>query len=748
MGTLYDGRNILTIPKIGSQNTPRGGSLYIAYSGTNAGNIRLHIRRGTAVPVLDLSDWNTMDAAARTQAVNAYLAALDGYLAGTPIGSDQTDWRNVTEIATPSVLLSLPAKAVQSGLKGDRTAQLLSSVEAWEEVMQICRTVQGITGAMETRQNIRCMQMFSGAFMYAAGSHIGIGYGSCAGMVGGAPVRELAADASANRLFGWGIAHEIGHNMDKLGRAEITNNIYALAVQTYDGRQNTLPSRLENSGKYADIFNKTAQGYPGASNDVFVQLGMYWQLHLAYDGGANPLGFYTRFFTAWKAGTYSGGASAYDDKVALTASAVAEKDLTEFFTRWGMTLSAETRAKLSAYPKESRAVWYLSDQSRRDRLANVSAGAGTVTAEAVKSGDKDIVLTFHTDLTSGKVQGYEIRRSGTPIAFTTGNTYTDTIGASNNRTYTYTVAAYDTLGNFIGEARTDEIRIAYDLTLDASAYDMTQDGDTVSVTFPKATAVTGLKLPAGTSTAGLEITVTENGQTISAGNTPDTDRTDSVITYFQRPGADASQSAQVWTYQATALTISGLPAGVTAADIQLISYMGDDIAFLDGPTVGVMAADFPYGPGADDVIKAGTLVVTGAYRGDPTYNTVRIRGDFSAPDMSEANGDQDPQNPAQDIRDINGTAILFAAESSDKTYTNISDGIFIFIPNVQAEAELTGSSTSCGAASVLPSRIQAELWRTTEPDSTEGTRCTAQTLWISSPGGADLPLVDLKGDGQ
>ncbi len=176
--------------------------------------------------------------------------------------------------------------------------------------------------------------------------------------------------------------------------------------------------------------------------------------------------------------------------------------------------------------------------------------------------------------------------------------------------------------------------------------------------------------------------------------------------------------------------------------------MGDDIAFLSGPTVGVMAHDYRYGDGAEDVIKEGTLVVTGTYRGDPTYNTVRLKGDFSAPDMSQANEDRDPQNPAQDIRDINGYAILFAEESSDRTYTNISDGVFIFVPDVQREAELTGNSTSCGAVNVLPSLIRAELWRTDKPDSTEVTRMTAQTLWISSPGGDDLPLVEVKGGGR
>ena len=124
--------------------------------------------------------------------------------------------------------------------------------------MHICKTTQGIDNTyekndMQTRQNIRCMQMFTGAFMYAAGNHIGIGYGSCSGMVGGTPISKMDGNATANGLFGWGIAHEIGHNMDKLGKAEITNNIYSIMVQTYDGKQNTLASRLEKSNKYPKI---------------------------------------------------------------------------------------------------------------------------------------------------------------------------------------------------------------------------------------------------------------------------------------------------------------------------------------------------------------------------------------------------------------------------------------------------------------------------------------------------------------
>lgn len=752
MGTLANGRNILTVPRIGSQNTPRGGSLYIAYSGSSPESVKLHVRRCADIPVLELSHWEAMDGAARSRTINAYLAELDGYLRANNVGSSQTDWRNVTEISTPSVLLSLPAGAVQAGLSrvSDRAAQLENAVLAWEDVLSICRTVQGIGGTMESRQNIRCMQMFSGAFMYAAGSHIGIGYGSCAGMVGGAPLSSLPDGAKGNSLFGWGIAHEIGHNMDKLGRAEITNNIYALAVQTSDGGRNLFPSRLEASGKYAAIFNKTAQGRAGASGDVFVQLGMYWQLHLAYDDEDKPLDFYTRFFTAWKSGQYFNGASSYDDRVALTAAAVAGRDLTEFFTRWGMTLSPETKAKLGTYPAETRAVWYLNDQSRRDRLNGVSAGAGTVSAQAEKIGDSQFRLTFSTALASGKVQGYEIRRNNEAIAFTTDTTFTDAIGSGNNRSYTYTVTAYDTLGNRIGSASTREFRVSYDLLVDETEYTIRREANNdVQITFRKPTAVSGLRLPASVmGGGGFQVIVTEENGTrtrvrqgsFAGGNqAPENDR---FVSYFQLAGAPEND-ARIGAYQAVGVTVSGVPENVALSDVRLISYVGDDIAFLSGPTVGRMARDYRYGDGAEDVIRAGTLVVAGTFTGDPVYNTVRIEGEFAPPDMAAETGEDG--TAAAVTRYLNGYALLFADEQADGIYTNISNGIFLFVPDVQAEKELQEGETSCGGESVLPSRIRAELWRTDAPDSAEGTRRTAQTLWINSPGGSELPLVVLEG---
>ena len=760
-GTLTNGRNILAVPKIGSQNTSRGGSLYLTYGGASPENISLHVRRAEDIPVLELSNWYKLDDTARRAAITAYAAELEAYVKKTGTVNKETNCLNVTEISLPAVLLSLPATAVLDNTGGagyNREEQLYNSVLAWEDLMHICKTTQGIDNTygsndMQTRQNIRCMQMFTGAFMYAAGEHIGIGYGSCGGMAGGLPISMMAEGATANHLFGWGIAHEIGHNMDKLGKAEITNNIYAIMVQTYDGKNNTLESRLEKSGKYTGVFNKVAQQYPGASNDVFVQLAMYWQLHLAYDGGDKPMDFYNQFFKAWKANTYTAGAQSYDDKVALTASGVAKKDLTEFFTRWGMQLSDETKTTLAKLPKESKAIWYLNDDSRRDRLkGGTPVQLSGLTVKADLANDKEVTLTISpTGGDLSRIQGYEIIRNGVPIAFTTEPAYKDIIGSGNHRTYSYEVVAYDILGNRAGSAKSNEVRVAYDQTVPAGDYTLARDGDKAVFTLENPTAVSGLKITGAPASGEFTVEVTvknEKGEVktypartgnFNTGN-QSVDDQKSYVTYFWKPGTNG-EDTRIWTYDAVTVTVTGVPENVSKDNIQLISYAGDDVAFLEGGTAGLLAEDYRYGDGSDDVIKKGTLVIAGTYRGDPVYNDVKVQGRFT---VTDAEGNTTVQE-----RDLDGYALLFAEIPKDGEVSDISDGIFLFVPNVQREAELQNADAhNCSGVNLLPSEMRAVLTRNDQPDGEGGSRVTATTLWISAPGGDTLPALVLKGEKQ
>lgn len=753
---LKNGRNYITVEKIGDSTDTRGGVLYLTYAGSRPEDIKIQVRGDSNVfsmPVLELSSWYTMGESARKDAIRAYVQELESHVSALSGAKFTTEIRNATEISTPSVLLSLPADQVLAGLKGvgnDENAMvntMYQNILAWEEELFIANQVQGIipsdtalTGyqyPMTTRQNIRYMRMFAGAFMYAAGNHIGVEYGSTSALAQGKPTSATGA-GQANGLFGWGIAHEIGHNMDKLGRAEITNNIYSLALQAWDGSAMTVDTRLTADGRWAQIFDKVAQARPGTANNVFVQLGMYWQLHLAYDEAAQPLAFYNEFFKLWKSGEYSG--YSYDERVALIASKVADRNLTEFFTRWGMTLSAGVKDILDDYPAESRAIWYLNDASRTYRLQSGSAASGSASVSASVNESKVTLTISHTD--SDKILGYEIRRNGTPIAFTTQTTYVDDLGAANNLAYTYTVVPVDKLGSPGSQATSNEVRVAYDKTIASDLYTLHRDGTTVTITMKSgAVNVTGLKLTSqsamsGDYTVSAQVSKQSEAVTAKTGTLSGTE----LVAYFTKPGADPSDT-RIWTYSATSLTLTGIPAD---ADIQLLDYPGDRVDFYEGAAVGVLKDDYHYGAKADDVIKAGTLVILGTYRGDPAFNYVEIQARYNTTaEADEANGVTTVE------RAMNGYGLLLAELPADGAVSDTSDGFFLFVPDLEKEQALNAQS---GVTDAYPLEIRANFYRTDDPNSAGSKRLTSQTLWLSFPEGGDkddavsLPLIDLKSD--
>ena len=211
----------------------------------------------------------------------------------------------------------------------------------------------------------------------------------------------------------------------------------------------------------------------------------------------------------------------------------------------------------------------------------------------------------------------------------------------------------------------------------------------------------------------------------------------SYLTYFQKPGTEAADT-RIWTYDAKTVVVTGVPEG---ADIQLISYAGDDVAFLENGAVGVLSKAYRYGTEAGQVIPAGTLIVTGTYRGDPAYQTVKIEGRFTRTVLTD--GD-DEVKTITETRWLDGRALLFAEIPADGKVCDISDGLFIFIPNVQREAELQGEASGCNDASLLPAQMRAVLSRTDQPTLPDSQRVTAETLWINTPGGTDLPVIVLE----
>lgn len=900
---LHNGRNRIWLSQIGNSGSgERGGSLYIEYSGSNADGIKIQVRDTSAnknvitqIPYLNIqpSQWYDKSEDERKALLTPYVQALKAHVSSLSFPNEtarKTNTRNVTEIATPSVLLSLPADQVLAGLGGasasteDMTNQLYRALVAWEQLIFLANKTQGIISAdqafdsyqypMQTRQNIRFSRLFSGAFMFAAGSYVGIDYNETRAMVTGYPLGQTGAGGidsdDVNGLYGWGIAHEVGHNMDKIGYAEITNNIYSLVAQTADTGNMTGPSRLE--GMYPDIFNKTALGKPGQAGNVFVQLGMYWQLHLAYDGegnalkGAGSLNFFNAFFTKWKSDAYSDAASK-DDRIALIASEVTGKNLTEFFTRWGMELSESTKSTLSSYGAEEREIWYLSDQSRRDRLAGESKASMTASVKAEIKDDTKVQLTIEAHGDADRVQGYEILRNGTSIAFLMGNgsatqTYTDSVGAANNMALSYSVRVIDKLGYEVADAHASDVRISYDKTIDPGEYTITRDEETgnVLITVKDQTrllSVSGIKItgnhvpstgtlmvlvsdeiheiPTTQPTESIPMTalvpattiVPETDKTETTETTPETtpdasqpeagaegaqnedavtnqpaaeegstateqpneqptvdttqptedkvedtdvvdleneavplagyysivpegwvlakdgsfDKNDapgsgSFLTYFNKPGV---QDTRIWMYDAKQIAISGIPTDVALEDIHLLDYPGDNIAFTEGASIGVLGQDYTYETTeGTEKIPAGTIVVTGSYRGDPLYNSVRIVGKMQSmmPGSSAA--------PTVSERTLSGETLLFAEIPEDGAVSTISDGFFLFIPEDQEAFKKVNEDheDNHGANNEVIIEFKAQMWRAVDVEGHDP-RMTSDTVFISVPRYESMPNIIL-----
>ena len=794
--TLQNGRNRIYLNQIGNSGSgERGGSLYIEYSGSNADALELQIRDTsdqktvvTEIPMLNIdpTQWYGKSEEERKSLIRVYVQELQDYVAGLSFPNDssrRTNIRNVTEIATPSVLLSLPADQVLSGLGGttasveDATSKLYNAICAWEQLLFLMNKTQGIIGAdtdfasyqypMETRQNIHFSRMFSGAFMFAAGSYVGIDFNETRAMVTGYPV-ELTGSGSGidgddlNGLYGWGIAHEIGHNMDKIGYAEITNNIYSLVAQTADTGDMVGQSRLE--GMYQSIFNKAALGKPGQAGDVFTQLGMYWQLHLAYDEAGSPfdgsgaLDFYNAFFSKWKTGAHS-DAPSKDDRIALIAAEVTGKNLTEFFTRWGMELSETTVNTLKGYGEEPRNIWYLNDQSRRDRLNGETKAELAAALTAAVENENQVKLTITVSGDASRVQGYEILRNGTPVAFLMGNgqstqTYLDTVGAANHMVFTYSVRVIDTLGYEVDQAEAAQVRISYDVTLDASLYDISEYGlnqDTntknIQITAKDGGVLTtsGLKI-IGSSipTDGnytVTITTTDGRSVVVKSDRFSNSQSEaSFLTYWNKPGTDATDT-RIWIYDAVSIVISGTPADVSTSNIQLLSYPGDNIAFTEGASIGVLGEDYTYdlGDGQTEVIKAGTVVITGSYRGDPMYNSVRLKAQMQSmkPGSSEV--------PVVTEQTLSGETILFAEIPDDGAVSTISDGFFVFIPEDQESFKQVNEDhgDNHAAGNLVMIALQAQMWRA-EDIYGNNPRMTSDTLFISVPRYDSMPAIILE----
>ncbi len=542
MGQLKIGPNEITIPRITSMaDAEAGGQLYVRYNGNyNAEEYAVRVEIPTAsegassaakIPVLNVFGVTEEE---RNTRMEAYVQELEAWNPEEmhekyhPSSECAYDEKNcvfgATDIAGSKVMFSLPANCVLAGLnRSDRTkVQVLDdTLNAMDEMLTLFYQHKGLSDDPDagvknrmpvSRINIRYQRMFEGAFMYAGGAHIGIEWGSAAGMMAGRPLVATNGQYVSGSYFGWGIGHEIGHEINEgaYAVAEVTNNYYALLAQeinpAYGGRW-----------RYPDVYKKVTSGAMGPSSNGAVQLAMYWQLHLAYDKDphfttydAYQEQFDSLFFARvdsyardTSAAPKPGGVSLSlggdkDNNLMRLACAAAQMDVLEFFRRWGMEPDEMTRKYAEQFNKtETRAIWLASDTQWENALANPQPDddtqssitiSGSVSYSETNGSGNEVTIDLSQD-GSGEFLGYEVFRcewkgstyTRRPICFVPAgeSSATDVVSTVNNRAFTYEAIGYDIWLRPTEPVELGTVRVSHNGGL--SSQEMTADTNMVTV---------------------------------------------------------------------------------------------------------------------------------------------------------------------------------------------------------------------------------------------------------------------------
>lgn len=540
---LKVGRNVISTRQLIDSAREKGGSLYVEYRGSNPDDQYAVRASGSAqIPVLSL--YGVTEEAERNQRIDAYIQELAAYVNALPSlhesahahtgyeYKEQECVANTTEIMLDHMLLSLPATQVYAALGNDPAATLRASADAMDGMLTLFYQHKGLTDqfAPDTAQatidynhlparhlNIRYMYITGGVFMYAAGNHIGIRWGSVGNAVSGkTPVTDEAGKKISGQYFGWGLAHEIGHNINQgsYAVAEVTNNYFSVLAQAADTNGSVRFS-------YDNVYKKVTSGTTGRASNVFTQLGLYWQLHLAYDKGYNYRTydsyeeiFNNLFFARVDSYARNTAAAPAPGGVTLTlekdtdqnlmrlASAAAEQNLSEFFTRWGMKPNAATQKYMQQFENEERAVYYACDDARVYALEHggESGASGTLKGQPViksvqlapNNDTGEVKLTISAAApgsaassgsasdsasassgsvsgsasASGIILGYEItrittaqgRESRETVGFTTTGEFTDNIAFLGSRSVSYEVTAVDQYLYYSAAYRTEAFK--------------------------------------------------------------------------------------------------------------------------------------------------------------------------------------------------------------------------------------------------------------------------------------------------
>lgn len=816
ISNLKVGKNEVTIPKISSMAVEHGGALYVEFTGNNdLLNMNVRVSGGTDIPVLDIS--NMESESEKKKALKNYIEDLTTYVAGleekhnsSHTENETTNYEydnkncifNVTDIVLDKMMYSVAAEQVLKGIL-DKTGSsnidqqvetLYQALNAMDQMVELFYQHKGLveypTDADEyaafvkqygeknkmpsSRLNIRYQRMFAGAFMYAGGLHIGIEWDSIPGLMGGEPVVSTDGKYESGQLFGWGIAHEIGHiiNQSDYAIAEVTNNYFSVLAQAKETNDSV-------RFNYDEVYKKVTSGTIGKSDNVFTSLAMYWQLHLAYDNGYNyktydtyeeqfnnlifaRIDAYARNnslapkFADGKVFTLK-DAKDTDNKLMRLATAATKKNLLDFFISWGMVPDETTIEYASQFEKETRKIQYITDEARNyriinsnqaDDIAKVTSGAAITATLNNQSNSKQVTINLGvTGMHENSLLGYEIIRNGETVAFVDASAtqYVDTVNF-NNKVANYTIIAHDKFLNTTEEFELEPIKIKHDGSINKDKWsvttNMTSENDTAveddacGLNPNKAIVDTidnnYTNTYTGTVKSGNAEVVLNLGEVTQIIGLKYTKGLDNAIQNYE---VQVSNDGSNWTSIKTGTFNSEISEETvyfrkenselgTSVDIQEVSYVKliaqgqstvsiNEFDVIGQPDDNVELLQNGIGKLKEDlVVDEGSNVVIPA-------GSVVVTGDYSGHPAFNVvlliDADTDEV--------ISGSQYIFAEEPADAELGAVSSGTWIYVIEPDENGQLP----------TLPKNIKAELYRVDNAVTLEGQRFVSDTLPVEVP---------------
>lgn len=815
VSNLKVGKNEVTIPKISSMATEHGGALYVEFTGNNDQlDLNVRVSGGTDIPVLNISNMETESN--KKAAIKAYIEELTTYVAGLEedhnskhIGNTTTNYEydnqncilNVTDIVLDKMMYSVAAEQVLKGIVDkagssnidQQVETLYQSLNAMDQMIELFYQHKGLVEyptdqdeyaafvekygdknkLPSSRLNIRYHRMFAGAFMYAGGLHIGIEWDSIPGLMTAEPVVSTDGKYESGQLFGWGIAHEIGHiiNQGDYAIAEVTNNYFAVLAQAKETNDSVRFS-------YDEVYKKVTSGTLGKSDNVFTSLAMYWQLHLAYDNGYNYKTYDTyeeqfgnlifaridayarnkslaKEFADGKDFTLNDANT--DNKLMRLAVAATKKNLLDFFISWGMVPDATTIEYASQFKKETRKIQYITDEARDYRIINSNQAADiaiTTSGAAIQStltnqeNSKQVTISLGvTGMKENSLLGYEIIRNGETIAFVDGSKaeYVDTVNF-NNKVANYSIIAYDKFLNKTEEFKLAPIKIKHDGSINKDKWsvttNMTSENDT-----PVADDACGLNpikavvdtidnnymnTYTGTTTSGDAEVVLNLGEVTQIIGLKYTKALENTIKEYE---IQVSNDGTNWTSIKTG-TFNSEDMEETVYFTKENSELGTSVAIQEVSYVKLIAKgqntisinEFDIIGQPDDNVELlqngigklkEELVVDEINNVVIPAGSIVVTGDYSGHPAFNVvlliDADTDEV--------IAGSQYIFAEDPKDAELGAVSSGTWIYVIEPGKDGQLP----------TLPKNIKAELYRVDNAQTLEGQRFVSDTLPVKVP---------------